>query len=190
LAVAGKRLYLGAPATPRKVKDPMDTPVVSGGHPALTDDQTGLPNILHFETVFDVAFAVGRRGVPLTVIHVEVDGFSEWAGEKDASETGRILRSIGDTVVSVVRQSDLLARTGENRFTLCLIDCNLAGAAVVAHRMDGLLDSIRESTGLGFSAGGASFNRDMERPEDLLRAAEDALRIAQSLGSNRVEFHR
>ena len=168
----------------------MDTPAVSGGHPALTDEQTGLPNRLHFETVFDVAFAVGRRGVPLTIIHVEIDGFSEWAGGEDPSEMGRVLRSIGDTVVPVVRQSDFLARTDESRFSLCLIDCNLAGAAVVAHRIDGLLDSIREKTGLGFSAGGASFDTDMERPEDLLEAAENALKIAQGRSSNRVEFHQ
>ena len=182
-------LYLGVSATPGKETDSMDTQSVSRGHPALTDDQTGLPNRLHFDTVFDVAFAVGRRGVPLTVIHVEIDGLSEWSEKRDPSEVGRILRSIGDTVVQVVRQSDFLARTSVNRFTLCLIDCNLAGAAVVAHRMDGLLDSIRGMTGLGFSAGGASFDTDMECPEDLLEAAKGALTVAQSRGGHRVEFH-
>ena len=182
-------LYLGDSTTPRKEADPMDPQVVPGGHPALTDDETGLPNRLHFDTVFDVAFAVGRRGVPLTIIQMEIDGLSEWAEDRDASEAGRVLRSIGDTLGPVVRQSDFLARTDVNRFTLCLIDCNLAGAAVVAHRMDGLLDSIRETTGLGFSAGGASFDADMECPEDLFEAAEEALRVAQSRGSHRVEFY-
>ena len=182
-------LYLGVSATPGKETNTMDSQSVSGGHPALTDDQTGLPNRLHFDTVFDVAFAVGRRGVPLTVIQVEIDGLREWSEKRDSSEAGRILRSIGDTVAQLVRQSDFLARTDVNRFTLCLIDCNLAGAAVVAHRMDGLLDSIRETTGLGFSAGGASFDADMECPEDLFEAAEEALRVAQSRGSHRVEFY-
>jgi diguanylate cyclase (GGDEF)-like protein len=182
-------LFLGESATPRKETDPMDTQAVSGGHPALTDDQTGLPNRLHFDTVFDVAFAVGRRGVPLTVIHVEVAGLSKWSEERDEEETGRVLRSIGLTVGPIVRQSDFLARTEVDRFSLCLIDCNLAGAAVVAHRMDGLLDSIRGTTGLEFSAGGAAFDTDMEHPEDLLAAAEEALGVARRRGSNRVEFH-
>ena len=182
-------LYLGVSATPGKEIDSMDTQSVSRGHPALTDDQTGLPNRLHFDTVFDVAFAVGRRGVPLTVIQLEIDGLSEWSEKRDSSEAGRILRSIGHTVGPVVRQSDFLARTDVDRFTLCLIDCNLAGAAVVAHRMDGLLDSIRGGTGLEFSAGGATLDTDMEHPEDLLAAAEEALGVARERRSNRVEFH-
>jgi diguanylate cyclase (GGDEF)-like protein len=168
----------------------MNGPSGSGGHPALTDDQTGLPNRLHFETVFEVAFAVGRRGVSLTVILLEIDGFSEWAGKTDGAEGVRVLRSIGKAVVPAIRQSDVLARTDKTRFTVCLIDCNLAGAAVVAQRIDGLLDRIRSETGLGFSLGGAAFDKGMERPEDLLEAAEAQLEVARSRGSNRVAFLR
>ncbi len=168
----------------------MNDTIGSRGHPALTDDQTGLPNRLHFDTVFGVVFATGNRGVPLTVILMEIDHFPEFAGRTDASEVGRVLRSIGATLGPVVRQSDLIARSDEARFALCLVDCNVAGAVLVADRIDGLLDSIRKTTGLGFSMGGAAFDVDMERPEDLMGAAEEALRVAQSRGSNQMEFHR
>ena len=168
----------------------MTDSVGSGRHPALTDDQTGLPNRLHFDTVFEVVFATGSRGVPLTILLMEIDAFSEWASKTDMSEFDRVLRSIGNTLVPVVRQSDLLARWEEGCFAFCLVDCNLAGAVLVADRIDALMDSIRDSAGLGFSMGGAVFDVDMERPEDLMGAASGALRVAKGRGPNQMEFHR
>lgn len=168
----------------------MTNTIGSGRHPALTDDQTGLPNRLHYDTVFEVVFRMGPRGVPLTVILLEIDRFPEWVGNADASEVDRALRSVGNTLLPVVRQSDLLARSDEARFALFLLDCNRAGGVLVADRIDGLLDSVREATGLGFSIGAAVFDADMERPEDLMGAAEQALRAARGRGRDQVEFHR
>ena len=162
----------------------------SGGHPALTDHQTGLPYRLHFDTVFEVVFATGSRGVPLTVILLEMDPFSEWAAKTDESEISRVLRSIGSTLKPVIRQSDLLARWDEACFSFCLVDCNLAGAVLVADRIDGLMDSIRAKTGLTFSMGGAAFGLDMGVPGDLMGAAEKALQAARDRGSDQMEFHR
>ncbi len=162
----------------------------SRGHPALTDDQTGLPNRLHFDTVFEVIFATGSRGVPVTILLLEIDHFREWAGRVETSEVGKVLRTLGNTLGPLVRRSDLFARTEEDRFTLCLVDCNLAGGMLVADRIDGLLDSLRPATGLGFSMGGAVFDAEMNRPGDLIGSAEKALRVAQARGKNQVEFHR
>ena len=161
-----------------------------GAHPALTDDQTGLPNRLHFETVFRVLFATGSRGVPLSVVLLEIDGFTPWSGSSDGAEVNRVFRAIGNTLRPVVRSSDLVARTDETRFTICLLDCNVAGAVLVADRIDGLLDGIREATGLRFSMGGAAFDPDMKNPQDLVGAAEASLRSAQAKGGDTMEFDR
>ena len=99
------------------------------------------------------------------------------------------LRSLGGVVRAVVRKSDVLARAGEARFAFCLIDCNLAGGVLVADRVDGMLDSFRESTGLQFSIGGAVFDSDMQSPSDLLNAAEESLQAVWDKGGDRVEFH-
>lgn len=160
-----------------------------GGHPALTDSQTGLPNRLHFETVFRVLFATGSRGMPLSVILLEIDGFVPWSVSSESAEVDRILRSIGSGLLPLVRRSDLVARTDEARFALCLLDCNLAGAVLVADRVDGLLDEFRGTTGLRFSMGGAAFDLDMKRPKDLVGAAEASLRAAQAQGGDKMEFH-
>jgi diguanylate cyclase (GGDEF)-like protein len=160
------------------------------GHPALTDGETGLPNRLHFDTVFEVLFATGSRGVPMMVLLLEMEDFEAWAGSGDPEEVGRILRSVGGSLAPLVRQSDLVARTGEDRFSFCLLDCNMAGAVLVADRIDDLLDSVRARTKLGFSLGGAAFNLEMKHSEDLVGAAEEALRTAQDRGPNQMEFIR
>jgi diguanylate cyclase (GGDEF)-like protein len=168
----------------------MSDSISSTGHPALTDEQTGLPNRLHFDTVFEVLFATGARGLPLTIIVMEMDGFDEWTREAESTEVDRLFRSIGNAMAPVVRKSDVVARIGETRFALCLMDCNLAGAVLVADRIDGILDAVRESSGLGFSMGGAAFDIDMGQPHDLLSAAEGALEVARLRGPDQMEFHR
>ena len=160
----------------------------SRGHPALTDAQTGLPNRLHWDTVFGVVFAAGSRGIPLTLILVEVDRYRDWIHGLDPADVDETFTSIGKTFLNTTRQSDLVARTDEGRFALLLLDCNLAGGRLVADRLDALLNPIRESTGIGFSMGVATLNRDMTRAEDLLGEAEFALQVAQVRGENQMEF--
>ncbi len=161
-----------------------------GKHPALTDDDTGLPNKLHWDTVFGIIFAAGDRGIPLTVLLVEADHFWEWVERTDSDVATSGLRALGEALDTTTRQTDLVARTEEERFAFVLLDCNAAGARLVADRIDVLLDPIREMTGLTFSIGVASYTRDMVRHEDLLGAAESALRKAQSRGKNQMELHR
>jgi len=161
----------------------------SKGHPALTDAQTGLPNALHWDTVFGVVFGAGDRGIPLTLILVEVDHYLGWVGDRDSSEVDRALNALGVALGSTTRQSDLAARVEESRYAFVLMDCNLAGGRLVADRLDGLLDPVREEAGIGFSMGVAVFDREMIRSEQLVAAAESALRTAQARGGNQIEFH-
>ncbi len=168
----------------------MSGAIGSESHPALTDQKTGLPNRLHFETVLKPLFAGGRRGLLLSIILLEIDDVDEWQRDADAGEVDRVLRLVGTTMAPAIRESDLLARVEEGRFVVCLIDCNMAGAVLVADRIDGLLDPVRSGSGLGFSIGGATFDPGMGQPQDLLKAAEDSLRVAQGRGRNQMEFRR
>jgi diguanylate cyclase (GGDEF)-like protein len=165
----------------------MNPSTVSERHPALTDEQTGLPNRRHFDTVFETLFAMARRGMPLAILLLEVEGSES---HDEGPDEGRIFRYIANTIDPSIRQTDLFARVDEGRFVLGLVDCNLAGAAVVAHRIDGFLGLFREGTGLGFSIGGAAYDRGFESLAELFEAAERALEVARGRRSNRVEFHQ
>ena len=164
--------------------------VGAGGHPALTDSQTRLPNRLHWDTVFGVIFAAGDRGIPLTLILVEAGHFSDWYSSTDPMASDSALKAMGVALARTTRQTDVVARVEENRFAFVLLDCNMAGGRLVADRIDSLLDPIREMTGLSFSLGVSVYNPDMARHEDLVGAAEEALRAAKALGENQTEFYR
>jgi diguanylate cyclase (GGDEF)-like protein len=160
----------------------------SKGHPALTDGKTGLPNKLHWDTVFGVIFAAGSRGIPLTLILLEMDDYGTWVLEHGSDEVDEVLMALGRSLGATTRQSDLVARIQEERFAFLLLDCNLAGGRLVADRLDVLLDPIREASALSFSMGVAAYNRDMSRWEDFLGAAESVLIEAQARGENQMEF--
>jgi len=167
----------------------MTEPSARERHPALTDGQTGLPNRLHFDIVFDILFAAGDRGIPLTLILLEVDGYLPWASGREAAEVSHAMGTLGEALASTVRQTDLVARLDETRFAIALLDCNLAGGRLVADRLDMLSDPFRGETGLSCSMGVAAFSREMGRPQDLMGAGEHALRAAQAQGGNKVEFY-
>jgi len=159
-------------------------------HPALTDSQTGLPNRLHWETVYGIIFAAGDRGIPLTLMMVEVDDYESWPGWHNPEEANRAMLATAQALASTTRQTDLVSRIDEYRFAFLLLDCNLPGGHLVADRIDSLLDPVREQTGLGFSIGVAAYNRDMLNPQDLVDAATGALKEAQERGGNQIEFAR
>ena len=160
------------------------------GHPALTDAQSGMPNRLHWETVFGILFAVADRGIPLTLLLLEVDDYAAWEKDRTDAEVDAVFGALGEALNRTVRQSDLAARIGVERFCLALVDCNLAGGHLVADRLDALVQPYRDEGGLAFSMGVASYNREMRGAGDLMGAAENALRQAQDQGGDRIEFSR
>ena len=44
-------------------------------HEALTDPVTELPNRLHFDVVYGVAWEAGGRGIPVTLVRIEACGW-------------------------------------------------------------------------------------------------------------------
>ncbi len=157
-------------------------------HPALTDPQTGLPNALHWDTFFGMIFASGKRGLLLTLLLLEVDELEKFLVRRGAQEAEGIYGLLGDTIRAKTRQSDLIARIGDGRFAFLLLDCNLDGGHLVAERLDLALAPVREVSGLSFSMGAARYDAGMTVPPELMRAAEDALRIAQRRGEDQIEI--
>lgn len=137
-------------------------------HPALTDERTGLPNQLQFETVFRFLFAAADRGVALALMTVEMDTPDE------AAFTSAVAR-----LAAVTRSSDLLAHLGDGRFVTILIGCNQHGAQVVADRVVGVL---ADFLGSGYAVGVAAFNGTMQQPSELLDALEAAVADARARG--------
>ena len=166
----------------------MTTPENPVSHPALTDTLTGVANRLHFETVYRVLFEVGDRGIPVTILLLDLDHFTEFQERTSEARGDEILREVGQLLNSMTRQTDLLSYMGGDRFCLLLVHCNLPGGLLVADRCQMSLDDFRADTGIRFSIGIATYQKEMEDRQDLLDAAEQALSEAKAAGGDQVEI--
>lgn len=159
-------------------------------HPALTDDDTGLPNALYFDTVFEVVFEMSDRGIPLGLLIFEVDGLEGFEPSEGAPSAGEAVRAGGIILDALTRRMDLFAALGDGRFGMLLLDCNEGGALIAADRMVDELAGWRAETGLGMSVGAAAWRAGMATPQALRDAAEGALADARAAGGGRVGLAR
>jgi len=138
------------------------------GHPALTDQDTGLANRLHFELVYSYLFHGADRGVPLTLMILST-----------ASPGEKLLQALGERMQDVTRAADLAAHLGDGRFAVLFLGCNLSGGRVAADRIDSALQEVAPGR---VSIGIATYLEGMKEPTDLLEAADRVLRRAEAAG--------
>ena len=150
------------------------------GHPALTDQETGLANRLHFELVYGYLFGAGDRGVALTVMLLHVGGV-----DPDRPDV-ELLRAVGERLQGVTRGSDLVSHAGSGRFVILLLGSNLQGGLLAADRVQ---TSVAEVTRGAISVGLAAYSPEMKESSQLLDAADEALRQAQGTGGGIEVVH-
>lgn len=138
------------------------------GHPALTDEYSGLANRLHFELVYSYLFNGADRGVPLTLMLL-----STAAPDRDA------LRALGECIQTTTRTSDLVAHLGGGRFIVILLGTNLSGGRIAADRLEDALQGVATGT---VSIGLAHYRPEMKESGELLQAVADTLARAEAAG--------
>jgi diguanylate cyclase (GGDEF)-like protein len=159
----------------------------------------------------------GRTAAPLSLLLVDIDGFTAYNAEFGEEKGDACLQGVADTLRSVGhRPIDVLGRYAGGKFALLLPETDSEGARFVAQRaidaVDGLQIQHAASTGKGqitLSVGavclGASRSRadtganqprlpegpvtdDLGSPDDLIQAAERALMGAKSAGGHQARI--
>lgn len=142
-----------------------------------TDPTTGFLNRRGWDEALRREIALAeRRGLPLCVatLDASVADVAPRDGETLAEAEDRFLRQAGAAWRSRLRATDVLARTGDQRFAVVLVDCDVQGAMTIVERM-------RAATpgGIVCTAGVACWD-EHEATGELVERAEDALRAARS----------
>jgi diguanylate cyclase (GGDEF)-like protein len=159
---------------------------------ARTDSLTGLANRRAFdERLADEAERANRHTRALSVMLVDVDHFKT-INDRFGHATGdRVLVNLADSLRSVMRSGDLLARIGGDEMAMILPDCSTEQAALVAQRMlaaIGADSSLARRHGVTLSAGVAGLAAG-QSADDLLRCADQALYAAKDDGRNQVAIY-
>ncbi len=129
---------------------------------------------------------------PLSFAFMDLDGFKAINDNISHAAGDEMLRSTAKLLTSQVRENDALARFGGDEFVLLLGGENEKNARVVCERIVGAFNETRHSIGgvqveVRISVGLATFDATtMENANDLINAADEALKHAKRQGKARV----
>jgi len=137
---------------------------------SLTDSLTGLANRRHMDVVMEHAWAAARRGEPLAVMVLDLDGFKAVNDHQGHHAGDEVLCAVAQALMAEARGSDVVVRYGGDEFLVILPGGSAAAAHALAERV-----RVRVGDRVGVSEGVAIYRADHSSPEDLVREADRAL---------------
>ena len=158
---------------------------------ASTDPLTGLPNRRYFEEYVELLGRGRRAEDALGILMVDVDRFKDLNDRHGHAIGDVVLRAIGRTIATTVRDLDVPARFGGEEFVVLLRNPSQEIALEVGERIrDAVARIDLHDLGVGavtVSVGASVSRLDGEAVATLVERADHALYRAKRQGRNRVE---
>jgi len=136
----------------------------------LTDPLTALGNRRKLEIVLEHAFAAARRGQPLSVVMIDIDGFKMFNDLHGHLAGDDALRRFADCLREQVRGADLVVRYGGDEFLLVMAGASGEAAETTVARI-----RAHSQDDICFTAGIAEYSPLMGSPHEIVDAADRAL---------------
>jgi diguanylate cyclase len=152
-----------------------------------TDPLTGVGNGRALEQQLDVLLKSAKRGgADFAVALVSLDRHRvPGTGEEDPQQDRRRLKELAGVIQSCVRDSDFVARYGDEEFVVVMPQTSLAGACVLADRLrTQVVERLAATVGCGMAEYQA--NDDVK---SLFARADSAFYSAKAAGNNRLFLH-
>ncbi len=159
---------------------------------ALTDPLTGLPNRRYAMERLDQEWAAAlRSNRPLSCLVLDLDRFKDINDSYGHDIGDLVLRQASAVLRKEARTEDGICRIGGEEFLVICVDTPLAAATQLGERLRNAVARTRFSNGAvscttSLSVGAAQRTADMQRADELLKAADNALYAAKAAGRNRV----
>ena len=162
---------------------------------AKYDSLTGIANRTLFREFLGASMARSERRKKHTVVmFLDLDHFKEINDTLGHDAGDKLLISVSERLQACIREGDMLARLGGDEFAVILDDVSQPeDAKIVAekiieaiqapHRLEG------EDRVVGTSVGIASYPDSGEEPEDVIKAADQAMYVVKKEGRNGYRFY-
>lgn len=167
-------------------------------HMATHDFLTGLPNRLLLLDRLRVGLANARRTSDIVaVLFLDLDGFKPINDAWGHDSGDEVLQLVAHRLQATFRASDTVARFGGDEFIATFAGMgDLDAASLMAHKVLAAISEPmtigeeRHQVSVSGSIGIALFPFDGEVPEQLVKAADDAMYIAKRAGKKQFAFAR
>jgi diguanylate cyclase (GGDEF)-like protein len=116
------------------------------------------------------AWAAARRGDPLAVVVLDLDGFKEVNDTLGHHAGDELLCAVGEALRDEARESDVVVRFGGDEFLALLTGGTAEGGHLLVERL-----RKRLGTRVGISAGVAAYTPEMATAEEMIRLADRRL---------------
>lgn len=160
---------------------------------SLRDPLTGLFNRRYLEeSLAHELQRCERRGLPLSVLMLDVDHFKRFNDTQGHAAGDALLSQVGRQIEAAVRAEDIACRYGGEEFTVVMPEMDAHGACARAERIRRLVETttvqhLGQQLGpVTISVGIATFPGDGHAPDRLLQMADATLYRAKAEGRNRV----
>jgi diguanylate cyclase (GGDEF)-like protein len=187
--VARLRLHLKV----KKLQDELRVKNETLARLSTTDAVTGLRTRRYVSEVLSIEFLRARRyHSPLAVLMADLDHFKNVNDQFGHPAGDAVLREVSNRLIERLRVTDVAGRYGGEEILVLLSGNDVEGAQVVAERWRQAVEQMRielpdgREVQVSLSIGIAAYSSEMESPDDLVRAADDALYCAKAAGRNRV----
>ncbi|MBK7704599.1 MAG: diguanylate cyclase [Acidobacteria bacterium] len=158
---------------------------------SVTDPLTGLLNRRYLEErLAEEIKRSNRYGYPMCFLMVDVDDFGKFNKDFGVLVGDRVLREAVDAMKGTLRGADIAARYGGEEFCVLLPQTTLAEARMIAERIRHSVESIEfPQRKITISVGISTFVYGISSAEEIIRAADEAMRQAKAKGKNNVQVH-
>ncbi len=163
-------------------------------HLDIEDSLTGFYNKVFYQRLLEREIERARRDyLPLSIVKIGIDKFSELEISQGRSFADEILKKISNVIKLTSRIPDYLCRTSENEFTVVLIDCNRKGAAIRAERLRIELNKesySKNGIAITVSQGISEYPSLSHTVEDLDSSAQKSLQFISTKGGDKICIYK
>ncbi|WP_282151895.1 sensor domain-containing diguanylate cyclase [Ruegeria atlantica] len=161
---------------------------------SVRDPLTGLFNRRHMlETLRKSINRSQQSGAPLSLIAVDVDHFKKFNDTHGHDAGDMVLRAVGAALEQGCDRDEVACRIGGEEFMLILPDNTSDDAITRAEQLRQAVEAVSVRYGekslprITISVGVSHYPAHSTMPQDLMRAADDALYAAKDKGRNQVQ---
>ena len=164
-------------------------------HMVYTDNLTGVGNHSFFHERLSLELKNASKDRPLSLLFADVDDFLKINNCYTYKVGDSILKKIATIFAKSIREIDIIARYGEEKFAILLIDTNDKNAEKVAEKIRKTVEHTifvvhGQEVHLNISLGISNYPQDSHNKEELIDHAHRALWYCKNNGKNMTFLYK